>query len=93
MNEQLKRIIELTKCGVHVSVNNHRDFYETVAQYLDRDNFELDPAIKAEMIASDTVVEVQCYAHTPVGAYLVLDHDIDRALTKMLEILERRISA
>lgn len=85
----ITRIVALTKCGVHIDINEHRDYYETVGEYLARDeDLHLDRDIMAVMVATDTVVEIIVYPNTPVGQYVVYHHDLTAALTKMLRILE-----
>jgi hypothetical protein len=90
----INRIVALTKCGVHIDINEHRNLYETVEQYLPRaDDLDLDPDVRRTMIDTDTVVEVISYPNTPVGHHIVYHHDLTAALTEMLRILEGNTDA
>ena len=94
MNDKLQRLLERCKCGVFLTVNEHRDYYETAEHRL-ADNYDsnecppdIDPAVRAKMIETDTIVDLQFYPDTPVGSYSILHYDLDAALTMALERLE-----
>jgi hypothetical protein len=82
--DKLNELIRRCKCGVQVSINEHRNYYQTAEQWLKdlNENDITTPAadIQAEMIKQDTVVEIQFYPVTPVGFHLVIHHDLDAAL-------------
>ena len=86
----LTRLLSLCRCGVFVTVNEHRDYYQDVATFLaDRgvEEREIDADVQAEMIARDTCVQVQAYPHTPIGFYLVYHWDLGTALQQLLDTL------
>lgn len=83
--DKLKELMRLCKCGVYVTVNRHRDSYETAGQALfDAMGHESPPEIaddvRAKMIALDTIVELQFYPNTPVGSYSIWHYDLEAAL-------------
>ena len=83
--DKLKKLLSLCKCGVFVSVNPHRDYYQTAADYLkEMDRFECPPEIplgvRAQMVASNTTICIQFYPDTPIGSYSVWHHDLEAAL-------------
>ena len=92
MTEKLKKLMSLCKCGVHVDINPHRDFYESVEQYaecaLAGGDDEINPEVFKKMIETDTFVQVQCYPNTPIGFYQTFHYDIDAALDEAIANLE-----
>ncbi len=95
--DKLTRLLLLAKCSVTITVNSHRDVYQTVAEWLTkRDEWEpsakdeIDDAMRAAMIASDTVIEVQVYPDTPVGCFVIVHHDIGAALDCAIEAIESK---
>ena len=80
-NDKIKTLMGLCKCGVHITVNAHRDYYETVEKHFE----EPTP----EMIATDTVINVQAYPETPIGSYDVYSHDLDDALDRVIAAITK----
>ena len=89
---KLQELIALCKCGVFVTANEHRDYYESVANFMtdDRQATDVDPGILKRMIESDTVIQVQCYPSTPVGCYVIWHYDLDAALSVALDAVKGR---
>lgn len=68
---------------IHITVNGHRGYYETVEQDLQRDEDLFDPedsAIKAECIRRNELTVVQVYPDTPIGFYRVGHYDLAEAV-------------
>lgn len=91
--DKMKQIMAQCKCGVHVSINEHRDYYESVDDYMmsrfaEEVKDEIPENDYREMKMRDTVVSVQAYPHTPVGFFMVFHYDLDAALDLMLEALK-----
>jgi hypothetical protein len=88
--DKLKELMRRCKCGVYVTVNLHRDNYETAEQALtDRiDGRVVEAAIRAKMIETDTIIEVQFYPETPISFYWVMHYDLDAALDHALACIE-----
>ena len=88
--EKFKDLLGRCKCGVHLSVNEHRDFYEKAEQYLidSRADEHAPPEVIAKMIETDTIIRLQFYPNTPVGFHLIWHHDMDEALNLALSCLE-----
>lgn len=91
VTDKLKELMSRCKCGVHVTVNAHRDVYESAEIFLSEmstqgghEDLEIDPAVKAKMIETNTVVEVQFYPNTPVSFYVLRHYDLDAALDEAL---------
>lgn len=93
MASDLDKLLSLCKCEVSVEVNTHRNYYESVGQYVRgaRDLGEIPDSIFYEMVKRDTVVKVQFYTHTPVGFFSVLHYDVNEALDMAVKIAEREV--
>lgn len=60
---------------MYLTHNQHKDYYETVEQYLDNPwmkDLDIDEETRLRMIDSDEVWELQWYPDTPVGFYKVV---------------------
>ena len=92
--DKLKMLMSRCKCGCFVSVNEHRNYHETVRQFLSgfgafSFGIEIDPEVKSRMIDTNTVVRLVFYPDTPIGSYDVLHYDIDAALDIALDLLAK----
>ena len=91
--DKLKELVDRCKCGVYVTVNTHRDYYETAEQALEEyARYECPPEIEDDvrrvMIETNTVINVQFYPHSPIGSYDIYHHDLDAALDEALACLD-----
>jgi hypothetical protein len=87
--DKLKELLARCKCGVFLTVNEHRDYYETATERLDElASMECPPEytddVRQKMIETDTIIELQFYPNTPIGSYRVVHHDLDAALDEAL---------
>lgn len=76
------------KCGLHLTHNQHKDYYQRIDQYVSAeiaDNFK-DDAARQRAIASDEVWELQWYPRTPVGFNLIAAPTLAEALAWASEI-------
>lgn len=89
--DKLKALMARCKCGVHLTINDHRDVYKPVAEALDDLEAcgfdDLAPEVRAKIIETDTLIDLHFYPDTPVGFYKVLHYDLDAALDEALECL------
>lgn len=86
--DKLKQLLSRCKCGVFLSVNEHRDVYISAAQAIEEfedRRIEIDPAIREKMIELDTIIELHYFPHTPAGSYTVVHYDLDAALQIALD--------
>jgi hypothetical protein len=79
------------KCGIYLTINEHRDMYQTVEEAFEEhqnrgEPIDVDDDIKQQMIATNTMVRLQCYPDTPIGFYQVWHYAVDGALTEALAI-------
>lgn len=90
--DKLQVLISRCKGAVYISVNEHRNCYDSVEQHLANmppRTDDIDPDVREKMIQLDTVVEVQFYPLTPVGFHVVYHHDLDAALDEALACLSK----
>ena len=87
--EKFKELVRLCAASVEISVNDHRDIYKTVSDYLIEDDAsEIQASVLEEMVKRDTIVKIQAYPHTPIGFYVVYHYDIDKAMDIMLNAVK-----
>lgn len=88
MSNLLGAIIDKCKCGWSIEVNEHRNVYETVEQYIsDDDQKEIEPEVFQGMVKSDTVIRIQFYPETPIGFFVVYHYDMSKALQEVYKTL------
>jgi hypothetical protein len=92
LGEKIKWLLERCKASVSISVNDHKDYYETVEQNLEKfvEKNEIDPEILGEMIKRDTTVHVQAYPDTPIGFYDCHHYDLEAAIDNIIESIKGR---
>lgn len=85
---RLSELMERCACGVSVEVNEHRNDYETAAEWFARrrpgDLTEVTPEVRAEMIRLNRIVYVHAYPTTPIGFFAALHHDLEAACAEVL---------
>jgi hypothetical protein len=97
MNDNLKLLLDKCKCGIYITVNDHRDVYKSVSDYLKEirsynsdDDLEIEKDIEMKMIEFDMIINIHFYPDTPIGSYDIYHYDINMALCKAVEILTNR---
>lgn len=89
--DKLLEIISKCKCGVHLGVNVHKDYYESVGDRMESltggDLDEVPINVLREMAKRDTIVELQFYPNTPVGSYSLYHYDLNVVLDEALAVL------
>ena len=72
------------KAGLHLTHNEHRNYYETVESAIERGTYSRDDfpdeAEIAACIAADSVWSLQWYPDTPIGFYCVCAATFERVL-------------
>lgn len=95
---KLQEIINLCKCGVYLTINEHKNCYEDLTEKIVTDlQYEFsylpkDPEVLNKMIELDTIIVLQCYVHTPVGSATSSHYDLEILLSEMLEYLKKEAS-
>lgn len=85
--DKLKKIIDHCKCGVFITIDDHKNSYADIIMSVDMLDGVPDE-IKNKMIEMDTIVEVQCYPDTPIGFFHAYHYDLDAALSEVLIALK-----
>lgn len=98
----MKEVIKKCKCGIYLTINKHRDYYETVEQAVDEINEmdknnnghhadyepEISEELKSRLIGTNCIYELQFYPDTPIGFYTVYGSTLEEVEEKALEILK-----
>lgn len=94
--EKITRILNRAKAGLYMTVNEHKDTYEPIEKYISHLSAVNSTLIKdtgkdviAKIIELDNIVEIQVYPDTPIGFYRVVHYDLDMALDKIIELIDR----
>lgn len=88
---KLEKLLARCKCGVFLSVNEHRDYYQSVEERIEelredgRQDFS-DEDAKA-MIDSGNIVQLHFYPDTPIGSYRIHRATLDEALDEAMKCL------
>ena len=84
--DELKTLLARCKCGVYLTVNEHKDSYQSPADWLDDNEPDGLPAdVRAGILESGVIVQLQFFPDTPVGSYRIVHHDLDEALRLALD--------
>lgn len=90
--DKLSEIIKRCKCGVYLTVNEHRDVYQSVEDFIKEQNNRrentIDEDLAKRLIEADAVYALQFYPDTPVGFYLIYGPSLDEVLDQALEVFE-----
>lgn len=103
-NMTLQELIKWCKCGVYLTVNRHKDMYESAEESVRKINEmdyannghhpdyqpEIDKELVERMAKEDSIFELQFYPDTPIGSYSVYGTTLEEVLKKAQEIYEER---
>ena len=93
--EKLLRLINNCGCEITIGINEHRNCYQKIKQYLEdieslsNESLQIDDEIMKKMIELDTIIIIQFYPITPVGFYRVFHFDLSKAIDQCLGILTK----
>lgn len=92
LEEKIKWLFNRCKSSVSISQNNHRDYYQSIPDYLEDQiqNGEVDKDVLEEMIKQDTFICVHAYPDTPVGFYSVYHYDLEAAIDLIISYIKNR---
>ncbi len=90
MTGKIKQLIENTKCSITLEINQHRDIYESVEQYMQgypHESFikDIEQEVYNKMVETDTIIELQVYPNTPISFYKIYGYDLDMVLDEALK--------
>lgn len=92
METKIKKLLDSCKCGVYIQVNEYRDIYRTIKEWLDdltrgECPLEISQDVRDKMIETNTIINIIFYPNTPVGSHSVYHYDLEAALDLALECL------
>lgn len=87
--DKFKELVALCRHSVEITVNDHRDAYESVREWLGDAKEDIDSDVYDEMVMTNTVVKVQAYPRTAISFYLAYHYDIDKAVEQVLEAVKK----
>lgn len=76
-------------CGLSLTHNQHKDYYQTLIEYLSDENVQSnfkDATAKQRAIDADEIWELQWYPNTPIGFYCVSAPTLEEVLAYALEV-------
>ena len=89
---KFKELVSLCRASITISVNDHKDYYESIELYISEvDKEDIEKEVFEEMVKRDTLVIVQAYAKTPIGFIIVYHYDIDKAVEIALDSVREYI--
>lgn len=68
------------KCGLFLTHNEHKDYYQTVVQRLETSEPDFVDDDKQKCIETDELWELQWYPNTPIGFYHIGAPTLERLL-------------
>lgn len=87
----MEEIIQKCKCGIYLSVNQYRDYYQSIEDAVkeerERNSMDIDDELAARMIAEKSLISLQFYPNTPVGFYIVYGTTLDEVVTKAKSVI------
>ena len=88
---KLKELLSNCKASVSITVNQHRDYYQSVEEHIEEQALideelidEIGKEVYEEMKKTNTIIKIQAYPDTPIGSYRLFHYDIDKAIDIML---------
>lgn len=92
---KLAELISLCRYGIHVAVNEHRDFFSSVAAYLewytDGSESRIPVEVAEEMARLDRVVCVRFFADSLTVSGAVFHHDVDAAVDLAIAAVKKKL--
>ncbi len=91
----MKNILARCKCGVYLTVNEHRDIYLPVKDAIEAINDleqgsggdPLDDELVKRMVKTGDIYILHFYPDTPIGSYRVYGTSLDEVVAKGKECL------
>jgi len=87
----MEEIIQKCKCGIYLSVNQYRDYYQSIEDAVkeerERNSTDINDELAARMVAEKSLISLQFYPDTPVGFYIVYGTTLDEVVTKAKSVI------
>jgi len=96
---ELEKLIKKCKCGIYLTVNSHKDYYDSEEKKIKEVNEldfsqnghhedyepEIDEETAKRMIKEKMIVNLQFYPDTPISSYSVWGTTLEEVLKKAEE--------
>jgi hypothetical protein len=96
MND-FKKIVARCKGSISLTVNEHKDCYDTVKDHIEDlsrcGDLDISEEVYRKMISQDSCVCLHFYPDTPIGFYRIFHYDLDEALRLGVEALNEKQEA
>jgi len=90
--DKLQRVLSHVKFGFYLTINQHRDYYQTIEDWVEeslREKTGLDESEASEILsAQKDVVELQIYPESAGSFFILYGSSVGNVLDRALEILE-----
>jgi len=88
--DKLKKLLSKCKCGVFITVNEHRDYYQTANAKLKELTYlecppDISEEVRVKMIELDTIINIHFYPDTPIGFHDIYHWSLERAIDIALD--------
>jgi hypothetical protein len=85
--DRFSELMQKCKCTIILTINEHRNYYQTVEQFFNEvwhqdDVKHISSEILQKMKDTNTIIELQFYSETPIGAYKIYDYNLNSAIER-----------
>jgi len=91
----MKELIALNPFYFQLTVNAHRDNFQTVTEYFDiifacneEDREDIGEEVLAKMIENNTILNFTIYPRNSVGFYDIYHYDYDKLMERVNELVK-----
>lgn len=94
-----EKLISLCRCSVQISVNEHKDYNDSVLTYLRgygknvNKSKEIDKRVIQEMIRKNRIVKLKFYPLAGSSFILLFHYDLKLIIEQGLKIMEKQYSS
>lgn len=87
---KFNELILLCKGSISIFVNDHKDNYQSIEEFIEEHKDSIYPEDISEMVRLDTVFNVHAYPDTPIGFYHHYSHDVNKSLDAVIEAIKEQ---
>ena len=85
---EMKELMNLCKASVSIEINVHKDYYQTVSDYIESETINVSEVIKSKMVELDTTITIYAHPDTPVGFYKIYHYDLNEAIKLTIKTIK-----
>lgn len=94
MDNILAKLIKHCKASIFLSVDTHKDYYDSINTYIEKLEFAddefyecYDKTVIDKCKELDTIIELTFYPHTPIGSIEFIHYDLELLMKEVEEYL------